>query len=179
MISKEKSIIRKNIKQIKSKYSLQQKKGLSIQILEKIETLPEFINAKTIMMYWSMDDEVYTHKFVEKWSQSKAIILPSVQDNILLLKEYKGANHLVAGEKYGIPEPQGVAFNKPKKIDVIIVPGIAFDKLGNRMGRGKGYYDNLLKSSNAIKIGICFPFQIITKVPCELHDVKMDIVISG
>lgn len=66
------------------------------------------------------------------------------------------------------------------KIDVILVPGVAFDAYGNRLGRGKGYYDKILKQTNAYKIGVCFDFQFIENVPTEVHDVKMDkVVVSG
>ena len=61
---------------------------------------------------------------------------------------------------------------------VILVPGLAFDRNGGRMGFGKGYYDRLLESSNAVKIGLCYDFQILEKIPTESHDVPMNFVIT-
>ncbi len=66
----------------------------------------------------------------------------------------------------------------PDDIDLIIVPGVAYDNRGNRVGRGKGFYDRLLRSMRAIKIGIGYEFQIVNEIQAESHDVKMDIVIS-
>lgn len=59
----------------------------------------------------------------------------------------------------------------------MVVPGIAFDKENNRLGRGRGYYDKLLKAANAIKVGVCFEFQFFDRIPTEEFDVKMNYVI--
>ena len=169
--------LRKQIRNLKDKYSAIQLIELSSDIHSRLEKLPAFQNAQTILMYWSMSDEVYTQSFVEKWSASKRIILPSVKGDDLILKEFKGVENLTAGEQFAIPEPEGLPFLDTESIDLIIVPGVAFDKLGNRMGRGRGFYDKLLTTTNAIKIGICFNFQMVEKVPVEKHDKKMDIVV--
>ena len=176
-IESAKRKIRKEIKGIKETYSYQQKKEMSIPILEKLELLPEFIQAKTIMLYWSMKDEVYTHDFVVKWAQKKKVILPSVKGNTLDLKVFHGLENLIEGENYGIPEPEGPIFMNEDDIDLILIPGVAFDKNNNRMGRGKAYYDRLLNSLSAFKIGACFEFQVLGQVPVEKHDIRMDCVL--
>ena len=80
---------------------------------------------------------------------------------------------------YGIEEPTGEAFTDYAAIDFIVVPGVAFDAKGNRLGRGKGYYDRLLpRIPTAYKAGICFPFQLVEEVPAESFDVRMDIIIT-
>lgn len=150
---------------------------MSKPILQKLEQLTEFIDAKTIMLYWSMDDEVYTHDFVCKWATQKKVILPCVKGETLDLKIFKGINQLVRGENFGIPEPDGPIYMQEDEIDFILVPGVAFDIENNRMGRGKAYYDRLLKSINAYKVGICFDFQVLNKVPIDEHDVKMDKIV--
>mgnify|MGYP001027393104 CR=1 FL=1 len=63
-------------------------------------------------------------------------------------------------------------------IDLMIIPALAFDKENNRLGRGKGFYDKLLENSNTLKVGVCFPFQFLDKIPTEEFDVKMDYVIK-
>ena len=73
---------------------------------------------------------------------------------------------------------RGVNLCKENNIDVILVPGLAFDRNGGRMGFGKGYYDRLLESSKAVKIGLCYDFQILEKIPTESHDVPMNFVIT-
>lgn len=176
-IDQEKKQVRKEMKALKSKYSFEQKKALSVPILKSLEQIPEFIQAKTIMLYWSMEDELPTHDFVCKWAQKKRIILPCVKGETLELRVFEGADVLVEGEKYGIPEPTGSVFRTEDKIDLIVVPGIAFDRQRNRMGRGKAYYDRLLHSLSAYKLGLCFAFQVLEQVPVDEHDIRMDEIV--
>ncbi len=175
----QKKNIRKQIKELKANYTLKDKKSLSENILRQVEDLPEFKTAKNIMLYWSMDDEVYTHDFVCKWAEQKQVILPVVNGNSLDLKVFEGKEHLVAGENYGIPEPDGKLFTQEQDIDLIVVPGVAFDQQNNRMGRGKAYYDRLLRDLSAYKVGIGFHFQILPNVPTDQYDIKMDKIISN
>ncbi len=177
-IDEQKKQIRQEIKQLKQKYSIGERKKMSASILKKLEKLEEFKAAKTAMLYWSMDDEVFSHDFVCKWAEKKRIVLPCIKNLSLELKLFKGKHNLVCGENYGILEPEGEVFSPQNEIDFILVPGIAFDINNNRMGRGKAYYDQLLKSINAYKTGICFPFQLLNQVPVDEHDIKMDHVIS-
>jgi 5-formyltetrahydrofolate cyclo-ligase len=178
MINNKKSEIRNYIRELKKQFSLEEKKQKSEMIFKELEQLDVFSKSKIIMAYWSMDDEVYTHDFVLKWYGEKKIILPVVKRDELELKSFSGLDNLIKGESFGIEEPEGDIFNQPEKIDLIIVPGIAFDKTNNRLGRGKAYYDKLLKSTKAKKIGVCFDFQLLDAVPVDKHDIKMDLVIS-
>jgi len=82
------------------------------------------------------------------------------------------------GQSFGILEPEGESFTELQDIDLIIVPGVAFDKNNNRLGRGKAYYDKLLNYVNCHKYGVCFDFQLVPNVPADQHDVKMDKVIT-
>jgi 5-formyltetrahydrofolate cyclo-ligase len=176
-IDEQKRKIRKEIKLLKYDYSLQQRKQMSIPILKKLEELPEFKEAKTVMLYWSMDDEVFTHDFVCKWAKEKRVILPCVKGQTLDLKVFKGVENLVDGENYSIPEPDGPVFMAEDEIELILIPGVAFDKQNNRMGRGKAYYDRLLQSLSAFKVGICFDFQVLNHVPIDEHDIRMDYIV--
>lgn len=177
-IKTEKVRIRRLIAELKKSLSFQEKLRQSKLVFDKIEADPYFQNAKIIMAYWSMDDEVHTHRFIEKWYKTKTFILPSVDGDDLRLKFFTGTNTLVKGQKFNIHEPQGEEFGHPEKIDLVIVPGIAFDKLNNRLGRGKAYYDKLLRNLNAKKFGICFSFQLLDNVPVNQFDVKMDQVFT-
>ncbi|RZT93164.1 5-formyltetrahydrofolate cyclo-ligase [Ancylomarina subtilis] len=178
MIDEEKKRIRKEIRQLKNAISLEEKVRRSKLILDKVEQLPEFISAKTVMLYWAMDDEVQTSDFVVKWAASKRVILPCVNGNDLDLRVFRGEEDLVAGENFGIPEPSGELFLDYDEIDLILVPGVAFDVDNNRMGRGKAYYDRLLSSLKAYKLGVCFDFQLLQSVPTDEHDIKMDRIVS-
>ncbi len=178
MINNKKNEIRNKIREFKKNFSLDEKKEKSDIILNKLEKISLFNNADTIMLYWSMNDEVNTHSFILKWYKKKKIILPAVRGENLELKVFSGIESMKEGESYKILEPVGETFLDYDKIDIIVVPGVAFDKSCNRLGRGKAYYDKLLKNCNAKKIGICFDFQIVNEVPVDEHDIKMDIVIS-
>lgn len=177
-IDEQKKELRKRVRMLKQQFSLEEKQQKSESIWQQLELTPEFISAKTIMLYWSMDDEVYTHSFVRKWYQKKEIILPIVNGDDLELCIFSGDSCLVPGDRYGILEPNGERFSEKHKIDLIVVPGVAFDKQNNRMGRGKAYYDKLLKTTNAYKIGVCFDFQLFDIVPHDENDVKMDKVVG-
>jgi 5-formyltetrahydrofolate cyclo-ligase len=160
-------------------YPIEEKKSKSDTILKKVEQLDVFLQSKIVMAYWSMPDEVYTHDFILKWYNKKTIILPVVKDDELELRVFTGIENMSAGKAFNIGEPTGKPYTNIKSIDLILVPGVAFDQQNNRLGRGKAYYDKLLKSASATKIGICFDFQIVDSVPIDEHDIKMDRVISN
>ena len=146
--------------------------------MKQLETHPAFREARTVVIYFSLKDEVHTHFFIEKWAKSKTILLPAIIGDELELRVYSGADDLTTGP-YNIPEPVGKPFTELAGIDLIVIPGMAFDRLGNRLGRGKGYYDKLLPQLDAFKIGLCFPFQLVEEVPVEAFDICMDAVLSG
>lgn len=152
---------------------------ISANILKRLEDLPEFQRAHTVLIYHSLEDEVYTHEFIQKWSRNKRILLPVVKGYDLELRIYNGQEKMSIGS-YGIKEPTGEIFNAYSEIDLAVIPGVAFDMEGNRLGRGKGYYDRFLPYiPSALKVAICFPFQIVEKVPVESFDVRMDIIITA
>ncbi|MCZ2664832.1 5-formyltetrahydrofolate cyclo-ligase [Bacteroides fragilis] len=169
--------LRKWIAQEKKKYSDSTLKALSEKVLTTLEAYPEFQKGHTILLYHSMKDEVQTHAFIEKWSRSKKIILPVVIGDELELRVYTGPQDL-AISSYGIAEPTGTRFTDYRAIDLAVIPGVAFDRHGHRLGRGKGYYDRLLPQIAAPKAGICFPFQLVEEVPAEEFDFRMDTVIA-
>ena len=175
----QKKLIRQNMRQLKKLVSPQQREQEAAEVFAAIEKLEAFGKATVVMAYWAMDDELPTRQFIEKWSPLKTIILPSVDGEKLKLKVYNGLGKLVAGDLFAIPEPNGPEFTAKEQIGFIVVPGIAFDKHNNRMGRGKAYYDQLLASLGCFKAGVGFSFQLIDKVPTEPHDMAMNIVVAG
>jgi len=178
MLAEAKKIVRKEIKHYKSLMSNQERITRSDFLLRKLENNIRFIKSKTILFYWSMDDEIHTHDFIQKWSDKKRIILPKVNGDSLDLKVFTNINSLKEGERYGILEPDGEDFNDYDRIDLAIVPGVAFDSKGNRLGRGKAYYDKLLPKINAYKIALCFSFQLKEEIPADENDIKVNEVIS-
>lgn len=178
MLNDQKKSLRRTIRTLKQQQPQQQKSEASQLILEKVEQSIWFQEAAIVMAYWSLDDEVQTTEWILKWHKKKRFILPCVNGKVLDLREFTGLESMKGGEKFNIMEPIGPLFTTPELIDVVIVPGIAFDTSNNRMGRGRAYYDGLLAHSKMKKIGICFDFQLLPNVPAEMHDIKMNWVIT-
>ena len=177
-IIEEKKRFRKLVKLKKEEYSISQKKELSNPIWEKLEKEDYFINSNIVLVYWSMSDEVRTHEFILKWYKKKTILLPCVEGDILKIRQFEGIESMKEGVAFSILEPTGKEFVDIHLIDLMIIPALAFDKENNRLGREKGFYDKLLENSNTLKVGVCFPFQFLDKIPTEEFDVKMDYVIK-
>jgi 5-formyltetrahydrofolate cyclo-ligase len=173
-----KAEIRKQIRALKRAMTLDEKLRRSDVIMHQLEQTPQFGTSKVVLLYWSMDDEVQTHAFVEKWYSDKVLLLPCVQGDDLVLRQYTGPDCMVAGEQFGIGEPSGKEWTDLDAIGMIAVPGVAFDHSNNRMGRGRGFYDRLLKTTpHAAKIGLAYSFQMMDEIPVEPHDVPMDLII--
>lgn len=144
---------------------------------ELLEQTAAFMLADKILMYHSLPDELPTHRFLKKWNTRKKFYLPRVNGVNLEILPYS-ETRLELGA-FHIEEPTGNDTVDMNEIELVVVPAVAYDKKGNRLGRGKGFYDRLLSESKATKIGIGFEFQIVDDVPAEPHDVPMDIVISS
>lgn len=176
-IQEKKNVLRKEINSIKKKYTPEELHERSLEVLSIIEITGAFQGAKNIFIYNSMEDEVQTFDFIHKWGNEKNFYLPVVIDDDIVFRnctpsvQFKESN-------FGIMEPVGNNFTEYKKVDLIIVPGVAFDRKKNRMGRGRGYYDRFLKNIKAPKMGICFDFQLFDEIPAEPNDIQMDFVIS-
>ena len=176
----DKQELRKQIRAAKKAVPFCDKCTLSIPIMQQVEQLSQFQKATVVLLYWSMEDEVQTHDFVRRWFGQKVILLPCVDGDDLRLRQYTGEACMKTGEQFGIGEPSGPEYTDLEKVELIIVPGVAFDRHRNRMGRGRGFYDRLLKSTpNAYKVGVGFEFQLADNVPVEPFDVAMDKVIIG
>lgn len=149
------------------------------QFPREMNLIERVLQYKVVMLYSALSDEVPTQALMDiMLVQGKTVLLPRViNDTDMELRRYTGPGDLHKGA-YGILEPSGEVFTDYQLIDVAIIPGMAFDKEGHRLGRGKGYYDRFLSAvPNLYKIGVCFSWQIVDSVPCDAHDVVMDEVI--
>lgn len=151
---------------------------LSSKIMTCLEKTDLFRQASCIAFYHAIAGEVQTDGLIEKWYRDKTILLPLVEGDDLRLLRYEGKDSLKSGA-FGILEPaEGCRPVAESDIDLIVVPGVAFDRSHNRLGRGKGFYDRLLSKLNVPKIGICFDFQLKDQIPAEPFDRKMDLIIT-
>ena len=171
-----KSDIRQYIKQQKRQFTSQQLAQLSLPVLDRLR--PLLREAKVVMAYYSLPDEVATHVLIDELvAEGKTVLLPKVLDDTTMeLRRYTGPQDLCEGA-YHIMEPVGRPFADLSQIDVALIPGIAFDAQGHRLGRGKGYYDRFLSLVNTQTIGLCFDFQKVVEVPVDAHDVAVDKVV--
>lgn len=142
-----------------------------------LEHTAAFLLADKILMYHSLPDELPTHRFLKKWNDKKKFYLPRVNGVNLEILPYN-ESRLELGA-FHIEEPTGEETVDIAEIELVVVPAVAYDRKGNRLGRGKGFYDRLLAESKATKVGVGFAFQVMEEVPAEPHDVPMDIVISS
>lgn len=146
-------------------------------ILTNLTNLGIFNNSKNINCYISKDSEVNTHDLIKLIIQNKGKVIVPYIDKEMDSAELSDFNKLING-KFGILEPkEKKAFNKDM-LDLIIIPGVVFDKRGNRIGRGKGYYDRFLKGANAKKIALAYDLQLFENIPADSHDIKMDYIIT-
>ena len=171
-----KPLIRKAVKERVAAMSETDKQTEADVLFSYLENLEQVRNSKKILLYHPMTDEIDVMKAVRKWAETKEIYLPAIEGDDIVIRQYKSEQDLKVG-KYGILEPVGAVLDNPEEINLVIVPGRAFDIRGYRLGRGKGYYDRLLPKMRAIKIGVCFDCQYIFRVPAEEHDIPMDYVV--
>lgn len=171
-----KKILRQEIKERVASLSANERKESEKRILEQLENNLFFRQAKSVLLFWSLPDEIDTHSFVKKWARQKQLFLPVIQDGKMYIKPYTDEKDMAEGS-FKILEPQTLLFGDINQIDVFVIPAVAFDKQNNRLGRGKGFYDKLLCLVSAYKIGIAYPEQIVDVIPTEKHDIKMDIIL--
>lgn len=149
----------------------------SQNIVNQLIIDPEFINAKNILTYWPLPDEVDIQSINLSYFLTKTIFLPVIEGDNMGIKKFWNIPELEKERKFGIFQPIGTYFIDYELIDLIIVPGRAFDKSGNRVGRGKAYYDRFLSKLSVSKIGVCFDFQVFDYIPVDEHDIKMNKII--
>ena len=175
----EKTLLRREVKRLKGLLTEEERLLKSAAIWTKIETMPRFRDAASVLLFWSMPGEVYTHDFVRRWRHEKTIILPVVDGDRLRLAPFESEQSLRKNTTMNLYEPQGSDYPSPQSIELAIVPGIAFDHRHHRLGRGGGYYDRLLSRLHTYNFGVCFDFQLFDTIPFGEHDIPMDEVVVG
>jgi 5-formyltetrahydrofolate cyclo-ligase len=151
----------------------------SRQIGERLFALPEFETAHAVMFFASFRSEVETGPMIRRaLALGKRVILPKVKDRELELFEIINFDKDVSPGAWGIPEPNESEPARLSDIDVIVVPGAAFDERGNRLGYGAGFYDKLLLQFKKPTIAVAFEQQIVSEVPADPHDVPIAKIVT-
>ena len=192
MQSVVKEDLRREIRRLKQQYTPALLEELSEPIIARLR--PHLVDARVIMAYYSLPDEVNTHQLLDDLvAEGKTVLLPKVLDATTMeLRLYTGPHDLAPGP-FGIMEPSGSQYSpssfllppssKTSSIDVALIPGVAFDALGHRLGRGRGYYDRFLSTMGTVPsvrprlLGLCFDFQKVPSVPVDPTDIPVDQVI--
>ena len=147
------------------------------RVFDALSSMAAFKMAERVLVYNSLPDELSTRAFIDRWDGCKRFYLPRVNGLDLDILPYdRTRTHLGA---FRIEEPDGEDTADVADMDLIIVPAVAYDRAGNRVGRGKGYYDRLLRKARAIKVGVGYDFQLIDEgIDSEEHDIPVDFVIA-
>lgn len=148
------------------------------KILQRLARFLPFSLAKEFFTYINHKGEVATDVLIKKYFGKKKIIVPRVKRGKICLYELHNPHEFEAGA-FGVREPKFCMLKKDfKKIEVALIPGVAFDKTGHRIGFGGGYFDRFLKKIDCTTIGLAYELQIVEKVPVEKYDVAVDYIVT-
>ena len=172
----DKATLRRQMRQAKAALTPEQKQAESRAVWQHVEVTPVFAEAEHILLYHSLPDELGSHEVIDRWVElGKKVYLPVVIGDDLVVRSY--SSEAMQQGAFSIMEPSGLDVDTDV-LQLIIVPGVAFDASGNRLGRGKGYYDRLLSRTKATCIGVCYNCQLQEAIPAEAHDKVMHYIIT-
>lgn len=155
-------------------------------IFGQLAALPEYARARTVMFYLDVRTEVRTRWFVPTaWGEGKTVVAPYCEGREIELFRLDSLAELAPGIMH-VLEPKAELRRQPGRhvapaeIDLIVTPGLAFDRRGGRLGYGKGYYDRFFHRvrADAVKAAVCFECQMFPEIPLLPHDVRMDMVVT-
>jgi 5-formyltetrahydrofolate cyclo-ligase len=184
-IQKSKAEIRKEMAVMIDRFSEDELAEKTREIEDRLFDFANFLEAKIALLYINNENEVISRDIIQRtFDYNKIVVLPLVNTNANELKLYK-IDHPVKDLK---PGPDGYLQPDAEKcrvvpiecIDIAIIPGIAFDEKGGRIGPGDGYYDRLIPNLpiTTRKVALALDSQVIAQVPSESHDKQVDIIIT-
>ena len=176
-IHREQAALRAIVEQQRRMMTAEQVAEQSERIIAQIELMSAFRDARTVLIYYPIHNEVDLRPLLAKYADQKTFLFPVTHRRSMEVRPYDGEDMMRKG-RYGVPEPQTQTYRGA--IDLILVPGVVFDHHCHRIGRGGGYYDKFLsKHLSAKKIGVCYSFQLKKHdIPHGIHDHKMDRVVT-
>jgi 5-formyltetrahydrofolate cyclo-ligase len=174
----EKDQLRQQMREEAKRHSAEERAAGSRRICELIRAQEVWQRAKATLLFVPTAHEPDISPLMK---DGKGVSLPSFNEKLgrYEARLVKGEQDLVPG-KFGIAEPKTTCPPTDlSTLDLVLAPGVAFATDGSRLGRGKGYYDRLLEQVKAIKIGVCFDWQVLSRIPCDGHDISMDYVVTS
>lgn len=181
-IPNSKAAIRNRIRACLKLVTEDERLQASEQACKLLETQEVWKNARSVLFYVPLKDELDLSRLWESaLLDQKVLALPRFAPELegYVACHLKDRTELTSSGRFGILEPSGICPVYPlKQLDLVLVPGVAFDKNGRRLGRGKGFYDRLLKDVSGTKCGVAFDQQIERDLPVEPHDVHLNCILT-
>ena len=154
--------------------------GDSSALMEKVQALDSWNQASSVLLYAPLPGEPDATLLIGN-REERHFLFPRIEGDTLGIYRRGARSRWITGP-FGLQEPDPESWEacSPADVDLVMVPGLAFDLSGRRLGRGKGYYDRLLglPEFSATKVGLAWPWQLLPSVPAEEHDVRMDLVVA-
>lgn len=154
--------------------------AVGARIVDRFLELPEVEAATTVMLYWSFGSEVPTGRLIQRLHErGVAVALPRVEGSDLVPVPFAPGD-ATGPTSFGAREPAGGLTIARDRLDVVAVPGVAFDRAGRRIGYGGGYYDRLLPTTSAVAVALAFDVQVLDDdLPAGRTDVAVDVILTG
>jgi 5-formyltetrahydrofolate cyclo-ligase len=178
--AEEKQAIRARIRSLRRGFDSVWIEQTSPLVTEKVLALPQFESARVVSCFLSLPHEVQTEDLIEMcWQLGKRVCVPAQEktSHDYELAWLEAGEETVLGPDH-IPQTKKIRRVQPKEVNLMIVPAMAFDRRGNRLGHGHGHYDRLMAKCPGYKIGLAFEIQMVDEVPVEAQDVSVDIVVT-
>ena len=173
-----KNEIREKMRCARKEISATEREEKSLGAAAALLGTSEYRDAESVMLYFPLGNEVDTAAIAERaHAERKRVLYPVTDEASGIITPIEVSKESVFERGgFGIKEPKGEVYGG--KIELIVVPGVAFDREGGRLGFGKGCYDGFLAGVDATKVGLCYDMQLTDKLPTEEHDVRMDMIVT-
>ncbi|MBR3796474.1 MAG: 5-formyltetrahydrofolate cyclo-ligase [Clostridia bacterium] len=176
----DKEALRAKMRAKRRALTAQEQNEAAQAVMRRLEGFEPFCRARCVMAYMACRGEMSVLSAMEAILRSgKTLALPRCEaPGVMTARQIARFSQLVPGA-HGILEPDsGCALIAPEEIDLILVPGTAFDAQGGRLGQGGGYYDRFLSRTRALRVGVCHRFALLERVPVEAHDLHMHVILT-
>lgn len=175
-----KTELRASMRARRAALSQQEQREAAQAVYEQLMAFELYQRANVVMAYMACRGELSLEAVIgDALARGKTLLLPRCEAaGVMTARRIRTMDDLAPGA-YGLLEPkEECAVAMPQEIDLILVPGVAFDHDGNRLGQGGGYYDRFLGKSGARRVGVCYTFALMEQMTCETHDIAVDDVIT-
>jgi 5-formyltetrahydrofolate cyclo-ligase len=178
--AEEKRAFRDRMRTVRASIPPPERERLAARAEARLLALPELATARTVLLFYSFGTEIPTEVLMRRLlARGLRVLLPYLTESAMEAAEIRPGDPLEATD-YGPKEPTGRVAVDPAEVDVVVTPGLAFDRSGGRLGYGGGHYDRYLTRLHpaAVRIGIGFASQVVDEVPEEPTDQRVDVIVT-